>query len=87
MNIIIADQLTVQLQQEGIRIEEIQQVLENAERTNKKVINPKTGSITTHLTIGMLTLWVEYILEKTDALIKTVYYHRIQIEEETKNGK
>lgn len=79
MNVLISEELKDKLQCEGILIEQVRQMIENAETSDQKVINAKTGSFTTHMTIGALTLWVEYLFQGSDFLIQSVYYHRIQI--------
>lgn len=81
MNMIISEELKDKLKCEGILIERVQQMIEYAETSDQKVINAKTGSFTTHMTIGTLTLWVEYLFRESDFLIQSVYYHRILIEE------
>lgn len=87
MNMLISEELKDKLKCEGILIEQVQQMIINAEISDQKVINAKTGSFTTHMRIGTLTLWVEYLSQESDFVIKSVYYHRINIEEEMKNEK
>lgn len=81
MNMLISEELKDKLKCEGILIEQVQKMIEFAETSNQKVINAKNGSFTTHMTIGTLTLWVEYLSQVSDFLIQSVYYHRIRIEE------
>ncbi|WP_026394364.1 hypothetical protein [Acetobacterium malicum] len=86
MKLIINDTLVNKLASEGISLADIRVVIEQAENLEQKIINTKKETFTAYRVIGRLTLWVEYKIEATDVIVDSVYYHRIQIEEVTKNG-
>lgn len=65
-----------------ILIEDVQQVIEFAERTGRKFINPDNGHSLAHFCPVKVTYWVEYQAQDQGFEVLNVYSHRMQIVEE-----
>lgn len=63
--------------------EDIQQVIELAERTGRKFINPNNGHSLASFRPVKVTYWVEYKPREQDFLVLNVYSHRMEIMEES----
>jgi glutamate synthase (NADPH) small chain len=70
------------LEERMILVEDIQQVIEYAERTGNRMVNLETGHFLAHYRPSSVTYWVEYSPEGTSFLIHNAYSHRMVIEEE-----
>jgi Fe-S oxidoreductase len=66
-----------------ILIEDIQQVIEYAERTGSKFINPDNGHCLAHYRPLRVTYWVEYQPQDQGFAVHNVYSHRMKIVEGT----
>lgn len=82
VSLIISDEVHKKLETRLILEDNIKEVIYEAEKTGRKIVNPKTGYFTAYKRIGIVTYWVEY--EKSGELfcIRSAYSHRIQIVEE-----
>ena len=65
-----------------ILIEDIQQVIERAERTGIKFINPDNGHNLAHFRPVKVTYWVEYNPQELGIEVLNVYSHRMEILED-----
>ena len=65
-----------------ILIEDIQQVIELAERTGRKFINPDNGHSLAYFRPVKVTYWVEYQPQEQGFVVLNVYSHRMEIVEE-----
>ena len=65
-----------------ILIEDIQQVIEYAERTGRKFIDPDNGHSLANFRPLRVTYWVEYQPQGQDFVVFNVYSHRMEIMEE-----
>jgi len=65
-----------------ILIEDIQQVIELAERTGRKFINPNNGHSLAYFRPVKVTYWVEYQPQEQSFVVLNVYSHRMEIVEE-----
>ncbi|MDR3542187.1 MAG: heterodisulfide reductase-related iron-sulfur binding cluster [Desulfosporosinus sp.] len=70
------------MEERRILIEDIQQVIEMAERTGRKFINPDNGHSLAHFRPVKVTYWVEYQAQEQSFVVLNVYSHRMEIMEE-----
>jgi Fe-S oxidoreductase len=68
-----------------ILIEDIQQVIEYAERTGRKFIQPQTGHFLAHYKPVQVTYWVEYAPQADGFAIFNAYSHRMEFNEGMKS--
>ncbi len=69
-----------------ILVEDIQKVIEYAERTGKRLFNPATGHYLAHFKPASVTYWVEYLPQADGAfLVCKAYSHRMEISGGTQN--
>lgn len=66
-----------------ILVEDIQQVIEYAERSSKKLLNKKTGHFLAYYKPVAVTYWIEYLPQGEAFVIYKAYSHRMEIGEET----
>lgn len=67
-----------------ILVEDIQQVIEYAERTGRKLRQPHTGHFLAHYRPTSVTYWVEYSPQGDAFAIHNAYSHRMEVFEATK---
>ncbi|NLF13052.1 MAG: FAD-dependent oxidoreductase [Anaerolineaceae bacterium] len=67
------------LEERLILVEDIQQVIEFAERTQARFIDPETGHYLASHRPASVTYWVEYSLQNEGYLIHNAYSHRMQV--------
>jgi len=70
------------MEERRILIEDIQQVIERAERTGRKFINPDNGHSLANFRPVKVTYWVEYQPQEQAFVVLNVYSHRMEIVEE-----
>lgn len=70
------------MEERRILIEDIQQVIEAAERTGRKFINPDNGRSLACFRPAQVTYWVEYQEQEQSFAVFNVYSHRMEIVEE-----
>lgn len=58
---------------------EIVQVIENAEKTGRKLLNRSNGNFLAHSAIGKVTYWVEYSCLDHGWDVHNAYSHRMRI--------
>lgn len=63
-----------------IRYEDVQRVIEDAERTGSKVLNRHNGHILASYKSAHVTYWVEYTPEGQGFLVHNAYSHRMALE-------
>jgi glutamate synthase (NADPH/NADH) small chain len=66
--------------------EDIQQVINYAEKTGNKLYLEKNGCYLAHFRPSIITYWVEYGIEDNQYIIHNAYSHRIQIIEDVKQS-
>jgi glutamate synthase (NADPH/NADH) small chain len=64
-----------------ILVEDIQQVIEYAERTGRRLLNPVSGHLLAHFKPTAVTYWVEYTPEGEAFVVHNAYSHRMEITE------
>ncbi|EHQ88355.1 NADPH-dependent glutamate synthase beta chain-like oxidoreductase [Desulfosporosinus youngiae DSM 17734] len=70
------------MERRRILIEDIQQVIEQAERTGRKFIDPENGNSLANYRPHRVTYWVEYQPQEEGFEVINVYSHRMEIMEE-----
>jgi len=79
--LLISEDVTRKLSSSRILIEDVQQVIWQAEQSGKKLLEPDSGILTAHLVIGAFMLWVRYRPCGEHFEIITAYGHRMSVEE------
>jgi glutamate synthase (NADPH/NADH) small chain len=80
----IADDVRARLDQRLILVEDIQRVIEYAERTGSKLLNRQTGHWLAHHRPHTVTYWVEYTRQDDAFVVHNAYSHRMQVVEDVK---
>ena len=75
----IADEVMDRLEERRILREDLQRVIENAERTGEKFFNPMTERWLASLKPAHVTYWVEYSAEGDGFRVHSAYYHRMEV--------
>lgn len=78
----IPQEVQEKMEKNFILVEDIQQVIEHAEKTGNKLLNRSNGHFIAHFRPKIITYWVEYSVEDDEYNIYNVYSHRIQIVED-----
>jgi glutamate synthase (NADPH) small chain len=84
IQLIIPREVQEMLEARQILVEDIQQVIEYAERCGSKLINKTTGRFLAYYKPGAVTYWVEYSPAEQAYLIHKAYSHRVEIGEDPK---
>lgn len=93
INLLLNERVLEVMEERRILIEDIQQVIELAERTGRKFINPDNGHSLAHFRPFKVTYWVEYQAQEQAQkqeqeqeqgfVVLNVYSHRMEIVEES----
>ena len=81
IRLVIADEVRDRLDDRLILVDDIQRVIEHAERTGRRLLNPETGHLLAHFKPTAVTYWVEYAPEGETFRIHNAYSHRMEIAE------
>jgi glutamate synthase (NADPH/NADH) small chain len=84
IRLVIADDVRARLEQRLILVEDIQRVIEFAEKTGSKLLNRQTGHWLAHHRPNAVTYWVEYTAQGDTFVIHNAYSHRMQVAEDVK---
>ena len=79
IRLIIADEVRVKLEQRLILTEDIQRVVEYAERTGRRLLNQGTGHTLAYFKPTSVTYWVEYLRQADGFAIYNAYSHRMEV--------
>ena len=79
IKLIIADEVQARLEQRLILVEDIQRVLEYAQRTGRKLFNRETGRYLAYYKPTAVTYWVEYVPQGEAFVIFNAYSHRMEV--------
>ena len=82
INLLLNERVLEIMEDRRILIEDIQQVIELAERTGQKFINPDNGHSLAHFRPFKVTYWVEYQPQEQGYGVLNVYSHRMKILED-----
>ena len=83
IRLLIADDVLARLEERLILIEDIQRVIEHAERTGSKLLNPASGHLLAYYKPTAVTYWVEYAPQGDAFVVYNAYSHRMEIAEVT----
>lgn len=75
----IAEDVQAKLEQRLILIEDIQRVIEYAERTRRRLLNRQTGHYLAYYKPTTVTYWVEYMPAEDGFTIFNAYSHRMEV--------
>lgn len=84
IKLIISAEVQQRLEDRLILVEDIQRVIEYAERTGHKLHQPKTGHLLAHHRPTSVTYWVEYSPQEDAFVVHNAYSHRMEIAEDVK---
>jgi len=84
LQLVIAAEVQARLEQRLILVEDLQRVIEHAERTGRKLLNRETGHWLAYHKPTAVTYWVEYSAEGQAFVVHNAYSHRMEIAEEAK---
>lgn len=82
INLLLNERILEIMEERRILIEDIQQVIESAERTGQKFINPDNSHSLAHFRPFKVTFWVEYQPQEQGYMVLNVYSHRMEILED-----
>ncbi len=77
--LVVSAQLAELLEERRILLEDLRQVVAQAEATGRKFINPVSGRFLARWRGANVTFWVEYALEEGRAVAHNAYSHRMQV--------
>jgi glutamate synthase (NADPH/NADH) small chain len=81
----ISDQVRELMEKRMILVEDVQQVVQWAEKTGRKLVHRQTGNLLAHYRPATVTYWVEYSPAEDGYTIHNAYCHRMHIEEDVKH--
>lgn len=81
IKLIISDKIKGLLENRRILVEDVQKVIEHAENTGRKFINPSNHHSLAYFKPASVTYWVEYTVEDDGFSIINAYCHRMEIVE------
>jgi hypothetical protein len=77
----IAPDVGATLEDRLILVEDLQRVLEHAERTGERLLDPRTGHLLAHHRPRAVTYWVEYSRDGEEYVVHRAYSHRVHVVE------
>jgi len=80
----ISEKVRQLMEQRMILVEDLQQVIQWAEKTGSKLVGARTGNFLAHYTPTTVTYWVEYSRADHGFTVHNAYSHRMRIAEEMK---
>ena len=81
ISLLITADVQARLEKRLILVEDVQRVIEYAERTGRKLLNPATGRLLAHYKPTAVTYWVEYAAQGDAFAVYNAYSHRMEIAE------
>lgn len=84
IHLTFSDEVEKQLEDRLILVEDIQQVIEYAQKTGKRFKQPQSGHLLAHYKPTRVTYWVEYLPKGEGYQVFKAYSHRMELGEETK---
>ncbi len=84
IQLIIPEEIQKVLEERLILVEDLQRVIEYAEKTGQKFLNSETGRLLAHYKPTRVTYWVEYSPKGAAFIIHNAYSHRMELGEEVK---
>jgi Fe-S oxidoreductase len=81
----ISDRVRELMEKRMILVEDVQQVVQWAEETGRKLVHRETGNLLAHYRPATVTYWVEYSSADDGYTIHNAYSHRMHVEEDVKH--
>jgi glutamate synthase (NADPH) small chain len=81
IKLVISDEVRARMERRLILLEDIQRVIEQAERTGRRLRDPATGHLLAYFKPTAVTYWVEYAPEGEAFAVYNTYSHRMEIAE------
>lgn len=78
----MSPEVAERLEKRLILVEDVQQVIDLAERTGRKLLAPGSGHFLAHSKPAAVTYWVEYSKQGDEFMVHNAYSHRMVIQEE-----
>ena len=79
--LILSEEVEGIMEDRQILVEDLQRVIEHAERTGYRLLNRETGHVLAHFKPASVTYWVEYTQTPAGFLVYKAYSHRMEVEE------
>ncbi|MBK8021117.1 MAG: FAD-dependent oxidoreductase [Chloroflexi bacterium] len=79
IRLVASDEVRALLEQRLILTEDIQRVIEYAERTKRRLRSPKTGHFLAYYKPHTVTYWVEYLPQDDGYVVFNAYSHRMDV--------
>ncbi len=86
IQLVVSEEVKDKMEERLILLEDIQRVIEHAERTGAKVYDPEKDCFIAYYKPGIITYWAEYKKEGEQYIVLTAYSHRIEIAEDVKES-
>ena len=77
----ISGEATKLMEERFILVSDIEKVIDHAQKTKERFLNPQTSEYLAHLRIQNVTYWVKYEEMGTEVVIKDAYTHRMEVVE------
>jgi hypothetical protein len=87
VKLIIDAEVRMRLEARLILVEDLQRVIEFAERTGRKLLKPETGHFLASYRPTSVTYWVEYTPEGDAFVVHNAYSHRMEIVDDARPGQ
>ena len=81
-NLIIPDEIWRIMDERYILLEDVEKVIQNAQKTGERFYNPENGSYLANQRIGDVTYWVCYCEQGEAIHVLHVYSHRMEVKNE-----
>mgnify|MGYP000877345132 CR=1 FL=1 len=78
-NLIVSEGIFAIMEDRYILKEDIQEVIDHAQKTGERFFNPDTSNYLAKLRLDNVTYWVQYELDKEDIIVNKVYSHRMEV--------
>ena len=82
LNLIIPENVRQLMEDRYILLEDIEKVIDNAQKSGERFFNPKDRNCLARLRLDNVTYWVRYEEKDDKILVNSVYSHRMEIVEE-----
>ncbi len=76
--VVISESCQLQMQERGIKEEDVKSVIEHAELTKSKMMNEE-GVTIGKKRLGEFTVYVEYMMRDAQFVVSSTYGHRVQL--------
>lgn len=81
IKLVMSDEVRARMERRLILVEDLQRVIEQAERTGRRLRDPGTGHLLAYYKPTAVTYWVEYAPEGEGFAVYNAYSHRMEIAE------